>query len=998
MNPKAFTIRLCFFFLITQQLFAQGVLQGVVKDSTSGQELIGANVFLKGTAMGAVSDIEGKYKIGGIPEGTYSLRFSYLGFTTKIIEVKIVGDQTIVINSKLVPDVIEGNEVVITAQARGQLSAMNQQLKSTTIVNVVSEEKIKELPDANAAEAIGRLPGVSLIRSGGEANKVVLRGMSDKFSSITIDGVKIPATDENSRGVDLSTISQSSLSGVELFKALTPDKDADAIAGSVNLVTKRAPSERFVAIDAKGNYNKLMDSYDQYDFSFRYGERFFENVFGIQVTGNKEKKIRSNEEFNIEYNTALNNSTDYAINNFLLQFTDEIRHRDNLSLLIDFNTPDSGTIRFNNNYNQTNRDYTIFTRNYPTNDQVLYTAQNREQEINTYSSSIRGDNYLLGLSINWGGAFAQSISDVPYDYTLDFLEPSRLENGVVVSGMRPTPKIKERPEQLISFALNNFYAATCSTAFFQTEKNIDKEKTAFFDIKDNVIVAGQFSWELKIGAKYKTKDRLKESGQLYSPYYLGYFQGYNELADGSLVKKNFTGTRFENFYSVFESSNGQIRLPSASSFMDNVPASRKLYDTYNLYPMLNRDAVRLWYDLNKNGKDVTGAREYFDDPTIDAEYYKIVERVYAGYAMNTFNFSEDMTFIGGVRFEKEDNNYDSKFSPQSIGGFPVPQGIIRDTSASYSELIVLPNFHLTLRPTEFINVRLAAYKALARPDFNLRLEKFIGSGVNTLVLGNPKLKTAKAWNYELNSSFFSNSIGLITVSAFYKEIDDMFHLLEGASVDGNGLIDSLGLKWKTPYNGTYQLTVPYNSAKPTLVWGFEFEHQVNLNFLPGLLQNIVLSYNASIVRSETHLISTANGVKYDSVDIGGGIFIPIPINFTYVQEKKQKLEGQPEFYGNIALGYDIEGFSARISLFHQAEYNRSFSGSGRGDFVNNKFTRIDLALKQKVTEYLAVMLNISNLTGVDESYSQMNRIVGYKILRNSEKYDLAADLGIRLEF
>ena len=120
------------------------------------------------------------------------------------------------LNVRLKQTILQGQAVVITAQMRGQVAAINEQVSSKTIVNVVSEEKIKELPDANAAEAIGRLPGVSLIRSGGEATKVVLRGLSSKFSNITVDGVKIPSTDSTSRDVDLSTISQGELAGIEL--------------------------------------------------------------------------------------------------------------------------------------------------------------------------------------------------------------------------------------------------------------------------------------------------------------------------------------------------------------------------------------------------------------------------------------------------------------------------------------------------------------------------------------------------------------------------------------------------------------------------------------------------------------------------------------------------------------------------------------------------------------------------------------------------------------
>ena len=77
---------------------------------------------------------------------------------------------------------IEGEIAIVTAQAFGQRAAINQQLASNSVVNIVSAEKIEELPDATAAEAIGRLPGVSLKRSSGEANKVVIRGLSPKYN------------------------------------------------------------------------------------------------------------------------------------------------------------------------------------------------------------------------------------------------------------------------------------------------------------------------------------------------------------------------------------------------------------------------------------------------------------------------------------------------------------------------------------------------------------------------------------------------------------------------------------------------------------------------------------------------------------------------------------------------------------------------------------------------------------------------------------------------
>lgn len=245
--------------------FGQSTIRGVVSDSLTGEVLVGANVVVQGTALGGTTNLEGKFTIVRVPAGSYKIRASYIGYTAKVLVVRVTGADMSV-NFPLGPEVVQGVEVVVTGQMKGQVAAINQQLTANKIVNVVSEEKIQELPDANAAEAIGRLPGVSITRSGGEANRIILRGLSDRFGSITVDGMKMASTDVNTRGVDLSTVSQGSLAGIELFKSITSDMDADAIAGTVNLVTKKAPAERLVRVDAKGAYNKLAKTAKQYDF------------------------------------------------------------------------------------------------------------------------------------------------------------------------------------------------------------------------------------------------------------------------------------------------------------------------------------------------------------------------------------------------------------------------------------------------------------------------------------------------------------------------------------------------------------------------------------------------------------------------------------------------------------------------------------------------------------------------------------------------------------
>lgn len=974
----------------TTAVYGQGNLKGMVTDSLTGKPLVGANVYLAGTSLGDATDLEGVYRIERIPEGPYVLKVSYLGYRTAGFSVNIASGVTGTVLAALVPDAIRGKTVVVRGQAVGQAAAINQQITSNTIVNVISEEKIKELPDANAAEAVGRLPGVSILRSGGEANKVILRGLEDKFTLVTINGIKVPATDATRRGVDLSILSQSSLTGIELYKAVTSDKDGDALAGSINMITKKAPETRQIRVDLKGNYNRLMKSADQYDGSFHYGERFFNKVLGLQVMGNVEKRIRSNERINVDYNQTIDDGKDYFINNFTVEFTDEIRKRDGASLLLDINTPDNGTIRINNVYGRTQRDYFWNMRDYPSNGggsqsgNPVCNYRDREQQIQTLSHSITGDNGLFGLHLNWGASIGRSESKYPFDYETIFVEPS---------GMNPSPMFRTKPEQLITYAVNNFDNSALYWAYDRDQKNSDKEKTAYLDVARQYRMGPYVSGELKIGGKYKSRERTNLRTENFTPYYLGRWQAYELLPDGTRRLKDFTGTPFQNW---LEQGGEFIAL---GRFFPSVE-SRDVYESYSLTPLINRNWMRQWYSLNRNGIDVTGNQyEVWANPLIRYDDYEITERVGAGYVMNTLNIGQALTVIAGLRVETEDNDYLSNYMPKSVSGFPIPADCIEDTTSSASQTVLLPNINVAYSPFDFMKWRVAAYKALARPDFNMRLERYIAGrpaevgGRFEVWVGNPNLKTATAWNFEVNPTFFSNTIGLISFSAYYKRIDDMYHMLNRFNTTGDSMLHYFDIQWASQMKKTaYDLTLPYNSPKPTEVWGFEFEHQINLKFLPGLAKHFILSYNASVVRSEAVLYGSKTITYIDS----SGKF-PLPKSMNTLVERKQKLEGMPEFFGNVSLGYDIGDFSARVSVFHQGEHNVSYSASGLSDNVTNAFTRVDLAVKQGITKNLALFLNVSNLTNVEDGSSIINRVHDRKLFNQSEKYGTTADFGLTVQ-
>ncbi len=121
--------------------FGQASLRGTVTDSTTGETLIGVNVIVQGTSLGAATDIEGQFRIVGIPERIYIIKFSYVGYEPQVIEIDFSKTKDVQKYIRLKPAIIQGEEVVVTAQMRGQIAAINQQITSNTIVNVVSRRK-----------------------------------------------------------------------------------------------------------------------------------------------------------------------------------------------------------------------------------------------------------------------------------------------------------------------------------------------------------------------------------------------------------------------------------------------------------------------------------------------------------------------------------------------------------------------------------------------------------------------------------------------------------------------------------------------------------------------------------------------------------------------------------------------------------------------------------------------------------------------------------------
>src|SRR5712692_1209800 len=207
---------------------------------TTGVSLYAANVRLVGTPYTGATEQSGAFRFSAVPAGSYLVRVSALGYAPESSRVEVDGGQTATVAAALHPAAILLSPVAINAQRMGETkrAALNHQQASANIVTVLSGDEIRALPNANAAEAAGRIPGVSIERDEGEGKFVQIRGTEPHLSNVTVDGSHVPGTEQGNRIPKLDDIPSDVLAAIEVSKTLTADMDADAIGGSVNLVTK----------------------------------------------------------------------------------------------------------------------------------------------------------------------------------------------------------------------------------------------------------------------------------------------------------------------------------------------------------------------------------------------------------------------------------------------------------------------------------------------------------------------------------------------------------------------------------------------------------------------------------------------------------------------------------------------------------------------------------------------------------------------------------------
>ncbi len=943
-----------FFLAGFQNLFAQnGSVSGIVSDATDGTPLWGTNILVAGTSIGTNSDMDGKYHLSNISPGNVVIIFRYVGYRTDSALVRVEQNKVTYADVKLKPGVIQGSEVVITAQLQGQQAAINQQLNSNSIVNIVSKDKIQELPDQNAAESLARLPGISLERDAGEGLKVVVRGLAPKYNNITINGEKIPSTDAEDRSVDLSSISSDMLAGIEVYKSLTADKDADAVGGSINFTVKKAPDDFHTDLKFQKGYNSHENYYGNYRGSLSISNRFLNNSVGIIATANIQRANRGSDDQNVAYSFASQTAAGALIKVDNLNLVDikELRDRYGASLAADYDLG-NGNIFLNGFWSKTGRDQLRRRKRYQiANGRTQYEIRSSNIDLQLLTTGVQGNHNIGFVQIDWAGSYSESDQNTPQEFNNIFQELSSLKNDIIV----------DQGPQLIPLGVkNDLNNTTFKESDINSYRVLDHNITAQLNTKINFALNDDIAGYIKFGGKLRWNKRNRDNNQYWT-------SSFNIDSIGLMSSKNRNA-----FYRTFALTPGKKILMGNFLAPDN-QVGEFLNGEYDFGASLDRQLMNDFLNNMQYAKLQSGKPLYVYNPQIALQNYNASENISAAYIMAEISYTPQLLFIPGVRFERTYSDYKSITGTPVSGEESTPDlAGAKDTVGDRSYYDILPMIQMKYKLTEWFNIRAAVTKTLSRPDyFNLVPWEQIDYLGNTINKGNPELKHTKAWNYDLYFSMF-NQYGLFSIGGFYKKLWDVDCLRQSRIQDGG------------TYNG-FMLTQPVNAESPSTVYGVEIDLQANMALLPTPLDGIIFSANLSLMKSKTY---------YPYFAIGPRSPLP-PFSPTIIDTVREgSMPDQADYVGNLAVGYEKGGFSGRLSLVIQGKSLSLIGARPELDGYSNQQLRWDLAVQQKVYDRISIYLDVNNLTNVpDKSYLGTERFP-----TNEEFYGWTADLGIKYKF
>jgi TonB-dependent receptor len=739
MNFKLYLIAF-FIFLGTVAIAQTSSIKGVITDSKTGEKLVGANVHFAGTELGSSTDANGAYTVTNIKPGSYKINVKYIGYTLYEKQITLAPNQELTLNISIVSssELLQNVDVVGRLASETEAASRSNEKNSDNIKNVVSAQAIAKSPDINAANVLQRVSGVTIQRNaGGDDAFAIIRGLEPRYNNTLINGIQIASPDNKTRLVSLSVVPSDLLARIEVDKTLTPEMEADAIGGTVNMVFKDAPEKREISATSSIGYEQLFIDRKFVDFSkaninkyspsemngptyaaqpgdftrsnldfkniqappsetftVSYGERFLKGKLGF-IIGNSYQNnyFGSNTEGNIGNADPNDPDKRPVINDIYNRAISSRQILNNLITHFDYKINDRNKIMLDNVFLYSRIEEALFNadtsirggnggRTVPGTGPVSITRQSTTT--NQYIENLKlSGNHVLGEHwlFDWYGAFSDAFVRTP--------DQAAINSNIAIS-YAPATGFTKTPE---------YFDNINRTWSHNNDKDIDGAGNVTYKTKvKNALI------EIKAGGLYRHKTR------------------YN----------------YEDLYILRPDA---TTAGGKSIFTDVYSAQ---WNVYNIY----------------------GAGTY------NVNNYTAFENVTAYYGQFKVALPR-LEIFGGVR--SETTSQDIHVIQDSTNA--------NEITKNYTD--ILPSISFKYKLSEITNLRLSYNASLARPSYFELVPTSPPNSNGVTRLGNPGLKHTTANNYDLRYELFPKADEQIFIGTYYKQLTNP---IEYAYVNNSSVI------------------------------------------------------------------------------------------------------------------------------------------------------------------------------------------------------------------
>lgn len=755
------------------------LLKGRILDNEHNP-LPGAVVILDGKAHSAVADADGFYSFSNLESGTHRRNISYLGFVP-VSQAIVLADTDVTQDIIMSDSSKELNEVVVTGVFSGQQRAINAQKSNINVTNIVSADQIGKFPDSNIGDALKRISGINVQYDQGEARFGQVRGTPADFSSVTINGSRIPSAEGDIRNVQLDLIPSDMIQTIEVNKTLMPDQDGDAIGGSINLVTKNSPRRLTLNAVAGTGYNWISRK-AQMNFGLTIGNRFFNDRLGIMVSASYNNAPSGS--YNTEFIWGKDDAGKLYLSDYQIRQYYVTRERQSYSLSADWKFNDFNKIWFKgifnnrndweNRYRTTLKDITpdgVADVRVQTKGGSHDNRNARLERQRTMDFTLGGENRLGFLSLDWRIGYARASEERPNERYIDF----RLKKQHFSFDLSNPRTPFATPDEGSTMLLDDKFSLKDLTQ--QQEDITEQDLKASLDFKTRLSDRSK----LKFGFKFVNKTKDKEID--YYEYTPVDKKGFNKDALAHSVNEStdrfMPSSRYQTGSFISKQFLGSLNLDDASLF-EKAQVAEELAGNYN-------------------------ARE----------------NVTAGYIRLDSRITDNLNFTGGLRVENTALRYTGRIYDDESGT------VSKTDPESSSYINFLPSMIFKWDVNKDFMIRAGYNQSISRPKYSALVPGMnIKRGDNEIVIGNPGLKATTSHNIDLNAEYYWKSIGLVSAGLFYKRIEGF-------------IVDEVSFNHEYEGHVWTKFTQPKNGGNAN-IFGAEFSYQRDFSFIAPALRCVGL--------------------------------------------------------------------------------------------------------------------------------------------------------------